>query len=175
MIKYKNNHEFIDLIWSLFLCIVMVSCSSKNKSESEIKFEKLFPDVNFNNYIKQTVVRNEINQNIGSGIYLLLENLSSSKIVFPDDYGVKVFTYSMDNDQWEEIKNDGTYIAETTPILYPKEKGSLKFLGVPLFPVVEKGNRDIDIRIVVVGTVYTGDVSTGERVGSYTDLTLTPK
>lgn len=135
-----------DLIWRMLICLILASCSNQTNSESEIAFSKLFPDVSFNEDIQQTVVRNEINQRIGPFIYLRLENLSSSTIVFPpENFGIKIFTFSKEQNQWQEISNDVTYITETVPTLKPKNQGPLRFMGVTLSPMIEGIGNEISI------------------------------
>jgi hypothetical protein len=154
--------------------VILASCSNKIKSDKETAFSELFPEVSFNKEFRQTVVRNEINQKNGPSIYLRLENLSSSIIVFPEDFGVKIFTYSKEQKEWLELRNDSVYITNTIPMLKPKNQGPLRFMGVPLSPVIEGTGHEISIRIVVVGTVYEDDKATDRLTGAYTDLTLSP-
>ncbi len=163
------------LIWGIMICVILSSCSNHNMSEKEIAFSKLFPEVSFNEEIRQIVVRNEINQKIGPFIYLRLENLSSSTIVFStEDFGIKIFTYSNEQNRWQELRNDITYITETVPTLKPKNQGPLRFMGVTLSPVIEGTGQETSVRIVVIGTVFENDIATDRLVGAYTDLTLEP-
>jgi hypothetical protein len=175
MLGLNKFFKFHDLIWRIVICVIFSSCSNQIKSEKEIAFSKLFPDVSFNKEIQQIVVRNEINQKIGQSIFLRLENLSSSTIVFPTDYGVKILTYSNDRKLWKEIMNEGVYLPpDSHPVLKPYNEDGLRFLGIPLSPVLEDTSDEISVRIVVIGTVYEDDQATDKLLGSYTDLTLSP-
>lgn len=164
------------ILWVLVLTITfLAACSDHSISEKESAFRNLFPNVEFNKGFQISVDRNQINLKEGPFIFLGLENLSSSMIEFPrDDSGVSILTYSKAKNQWQEINNDITYITEKAPKLYPRNEGPLRFLGITVSPMIDNIDQDVDIRVVVTGTISEAQENIGKQVGAYIDITLTP-
>ncbi len=164
------------LLGVLMLTIIfLAACSDHSISEKESAFRDLFSNIEFNKDFQISVDRNQINLKEGPFIFLGLENLSSSMIDFPrDDFGISILTYSKANNQWQEINNDITYITEKAPKLYPKNQGPLRFLGITVSPTIDNIDQDVDIRVVVTGTISEAQENIEKQVGAFIDITLTP-
>ena len=94
-----------------------------------------------------------------------LENISDQSIVFPSDFGVKIFMKQ--GVDWIPIKNRFEY-SDSTMILPPQKDYSFGPIVdvLPLLP--SPSTSGTTIRIVVIGNVQ----GTGKAVGAYIDIDL---
>lgn len=98
---------------------------------------------------------------------LQLINSSDKTIVFPDNFGVKV--YEEKAGSWLEIQNK-FYNSGGSFSLPPKNLAPAG-LPVTILPNIPGLSAPENIRIMVIG--YIGDIN-GEPVGAYVDIVLKP-
>ena len=160
----------------LFLLLVLAnitSCSPKALQSKEAAFSRIVPLSEMNTRLKfMALDSSEKPYKIGSSIELALENTSSNRVIFPSDYGIKIFTYQ--NGKWISINNLTKYIPEGNTQVSPKGPDNPGIIGVGFFPDLSNDGRPIELRVVVIGDVYEGENPTGEKASAYIDITLQP-
>jgi len=100
-------------------------------------------------------------------LFLTLVNKSNSRIVFPDDYGMKIFKKAGQN--WIPVENNLGYSAGQKILTTLKE--SPLGLSPAAIPIILDLKQEEIIRIVFVGHEDTPE---GKVVGAYIELTLLP-
>jgi len=95
---------------------------------------------------------------------IVAENLSDQPILFPQDYGIKVFTQQ--DEQWMPVENAFHYPSVETTLL-PKADEPLGGKLIVLLPAVI-GDQPISVRVVVVGQMGR------DSVAAYIDVMLHP-
>jgi len=107
-------------------------------------------------------------------ITIRVDVVTSDYIEFPYDYGVRLFTYQ--EDQWIEIEDYSTYSKDLKkPIIlplsqkYPIQAG---FTGVS--PYSSTLDKDVPLRIILVGNIIRDGKTTEEKTAGYINLTLKP-
>jgi len=166
-----DNKIFFILV--MFSTLIM-SCSSPTRFAKEIAFENTVSIRNPNTKIGLSLYETQAGPKIGDTIDLILKNKSKSMFVFPKDYGIKIFSYVAEKNEWIPIENNITYASYEDMFLFPKDKGPMDVRGVPVSPVISEEKQAIDIRILVVGNMYLDDASLGDQATAFIDITLNP-
>jgi hypothetical protein len=108
---------------------------------------------------------------IGEIVSLTVEVVSDDRILFPHDYGAKIFV--LEDNQWVEVPNlmeypDG-HITLSPTSGDPLRKGTAGV--VPLFP---DSNNKQTIRIILIGNIYSNGQLTDDQTAAYIDLEMNP-
>lgn len=111
---------------------------------------------------------------IGEFITLILNNPSNKIIVFPADYGLNMYLYNNEDQTWIQVKNLEKYSQEENKQVSPIGESSLNQILVSALPGLDTTSAPIDLRVVVIGTIYKDGIPTDKQVGAYTDITLQP-
>ena len=107
---------------------------------------------------------------INEGIGLVVRVLSEEMIMFPADFGARVF-YLQDR-EWIEAPNITEY--PNNQVLLSTYVGNFSNEGVvDLFPVFPEDEEELTVRILLVGNFYRDNQITTEQTGGYIDLQLT--
>lgn len=164
----------------LILAGTLLGCS-RNSATSITELDKQFatavPLADINKSLEITIDPNESSfAQSNPDIALLIYNKSQSFIYLDSNSFVRLLV-STDNLHWTDVENAITYDGAMT--LSPK--------GTPLFdveytwakPILDQtfmstDNKEILMRIIVVGEVMNGDTLTGQNVAAYVDVFLTP-
>lgn len=151
-----------------FAILALASCSQSPQPQAESLPGMNIAPENINTFIeiRDTPELANSHKNEDS-LTLQLINLSDKTIIFPDNYGLKVFME--ENGNWTEIPNHsnnagGTFILLTEK-LYP---GGL-FPSV--WPYLPGLSSPTTIRVIIVGHVEKND---SEQVGAYLDVVINP-
>ena len=110
---------------------------------------------------------------VGSRVSLELANRSENRtVVFPADYGVRLFRYDVIQGVWVEVHNNATYsiIGGEALTLPPNDPLlSITILDINPLPYIA---APVTIRATVIGNISNGGQPTPERVGAYCDFVL---
>lgn len=171
--------KFYKFIIVLSLLISLAACSNKVSKQKEDAFLKLIPIPmgDMNDEVKLSLPgleRGFYKPKIGEFITLELNNQSNKVIVFPADYGLKMYLYNNEDQTWIIVKNLEKYSPEENKQISPLGEGSLSQLLVSALPGLDKTLNPIDMRVVVIGTIYKDGTPTDKQVGAYTDITIQP-
>ena len=107
---------------------------------------------------------------VNEPIWLAVEVVGKEDVVFPRDYGNRMFRYA-DGD-WGEVENVPTDWGEGDFLLSPSNGDPMEWGGPRVFPWFESVDDPILLRILVVGSRYRGGVATDEKVGAFVDVAL---
>lgn len=108
------------------------------------------------------------------GILIDVVVITSDHIAFAQDYGARIFIY--EENQWVEIENRATY-SESVPktvILPPDEETTLQSGTAGLSPYKQDLNKEVPLRIILVGNIIRDGKITEEKTAGSIDLTLQP-
>ncbi len=154
-------------IFVLLFVILLTGCS-KPQPAAELLPNINLPSDKINTFIKlrdTPELANSYKNN--DTLDLQLINVSNQTIVFPDNFGLKVFIEDKGN--WSEIQNNfynaGATFTLPTEKLYP---GGLFPTVMPNIPGLSSPTT---IRVIAVGHVENND---SEQVGAYLDVVITP-
>ena len=170
-------HQKSILILLLFLSTIS-GCSDRVQSTStelEEKFQISVPIADMNKSLRLNIEGDEKTFRRGSDIPLLFQNRSPHFIFFTAENYIKLF---MTRDaEWIEVKNELTYSGnkalspQGTPLLDLDHTWARPALDDNAF----KDNKtEILTRIVMTGEIMENDKPTGDLVGAYVDVYLTP-
>jgi len=156
----KNNLWKTMIILSVFALITQ-ACGSKEDifTGLDIQPENVNTFIRLEEYSPNTTYVN------GIMMFLNIQNISDSPIVFDGDYSVNIYQSADDN--WESITNNFIYGTEEN-ILETCENNKLgNVLG--LLPIIEDLTQPADIRVVISGVT-----SDNVLVAATIDLELQP-
>lgn len=153
-----------ELILFILLVVFVYGCSSNGDTLPDI-------DIPFSEMNKEL----ELVPNPGGGLIarnneyydFQIKNLADHTIIFPNDYGVKLYTKQ--ENEWCLIENGFTY-PEGNKVL-PLANEFPPGLVVAILPYVFDMDQEEIIRVVIIG--YPEN-SSDQSVGAYYDLTLNP-
>lgn len=174
-----KNNKIIRLFILLSLLISMVACSNKANRQKEDSFSKLLPismsDMNDDIKLSLPGLGGGIDRlNIDEFITLELNNQTNEVVVFPADYGLKMYLYNYEDEKWIKVKNLAEYNPEGNPQVFPIGDSNLSKILISALPGLDTISDPIDLRVVVIGTIYHEGIPTDKQVGAYIDITLQP-
>jgi hypothetical protein len=154
----------------IFMIILITTCEGQNS-----KFSKEFPGVDVlksdtNKEISLSVLEQINTFIIGDPVFFFVENLASTPISFPSDYGTMI--YLRENNHWVQIENDMGY-SSGPKILQPKNQMLLGGIVIGVHPALQ-GTRPVKIRIFIIGQIRNQNSNDDEQVGAWIDVELNP-
>lgn len=149
----------------------LFSCSSpQDDQKTEEAFIYMFPNVPMNKDIKFWEPTEKAFNS--KDLTLDLENLSVYQVRFEEGKDLYILTFSAGN--WVRLNNDAVY-SPPGRLLSPKSQDLPGVTGVSMIPVYSNmGFKPLDIRVVLVATLYDNEISTDQKTGAHIDLTLYP-
>ncbi len=161
----------------VLLLVVSSSCGKKTSKKDE-DFMKIIGMQNFNSEIVLSTVREgtkeEEELKIGSVIFIAITNRSREVILFPKDYGIRIFSYAEDTNKWVEIRNLADYTPDQVFKLPPKDKKHTGGTGIGLWPEFPESKQAVNVRVAVIGKITKDGTPTEKKVGAFIDVTLEP-
>lgn len=165
---------YYSLIFILLFAVIS-SCEAQNQSGQDKDFLEMFPLVEMNTKIQFWDPNRMIQTpRIGETLNLSLENFSQYKIVFPSDFGLRIFTFNDQSMSWDEIGNNANYFPTGNRQISPKGTDLPGVILIGLQPTVLNEGKPVDVRVIVVGRVAQNGTPTNEQVGAWVDVTLQP-
>ena len=164
----------------VLVCILLnlCSCTSSNLSEKDKSFSEYIsvPLDEMNKKIRFFIIKDDGQDKfrIGDSANLGLENKSRDRVVFPSDYGIRIYTYDQNYAKWTEVKNKAIYTPPGNTQISPKGTDTPGIIVVTFFPDIPMTWEAVKLRIVIIGTVYEDNLPTDEEAGAYIDITLQP-
>lgn len=160
--KYLNSFVSIIIICMLVAC---QKISEEKMPGIDISLQETNKDITLSAPM-------EINTfTIGDGIQLILSNKSNNIIVFPQNYGVHIFTRQ--GNDWVPIDNGIEYPSGEKEI-WPNQNQPFRDVVVFVQPNIDS-KQPLTVRIFVIGRIKRENTVTQDQVGSYIDLTIQPK
>lgn len=153
---------------TILVVFILASCISRSQVQSELVLGVEIPSDKINTIVKLLNTPAMANSlRINDDITFQLINFSEKTVVFPDNFGVKV--YENNAGKWSEVQNKA-YNAGGVFSLRPR---NLVPAGLPVtvWPYLVGVSSPVKIRVVVVGHVENMDV---EPVVAYIDVVLNP-
>lgn len=157
---------------------MLLSCSKSPGTDSnsqEDNFLTAIPIKDMNQSLVLYVDSEQTRFRSGSEIRLITQNKSSKFIYFAEDTSITLLMLREDN--WIEVKNEITHTGSIT--LSPEGTPLLDLRYTYIKPILEQdlannSQKDLPLRIVMIGEIVKNDVRTGESVGAYVDVYVSP-
>jgi len=110
---------------------------------------------------------------INDRVALEVEVIGSEHVIFPSDFGARVFANV--DDQWVEV----SLLPPARPrqgqfLLSPSHGDPFERGEAIVYPILEESDRPVLIRVFVIGNIYQDGQTTDTRVAAYADVTLRP-
>lgn len=125
-------------------------------------------------YVNQQIIlrapsyANEFGTN--EALILELKYNSINEIVFPNNYGLRIFEETEDG--WKEVQEKPTERTPTGDIIFSPEKLMPAVHIVGVYPNLQRPGQKHNLRVYVIGEMnVNGEVI---KVAAYTDVTLKP-
>lgn len=178
MCTINRTNKFLVLPLTLLL-LSLVSCNSKPQSANkDAQFASMFPDIMLGEYLRlATIANGQIPpETTEDDIGIAVVNISDQQIIFPLELSNQNFVYDTLTHEWKQIP-EKFHTSGATIILYPltdleKEQFSDKATAVK--PDLSGYKKPIVVRVLILGEIYQNGASTGQKVGSYIDITFKP-
>jgi hypothetical protein len=168
----------IQLLFLSCILLYLCSCTSSNLSEKDKSFSEFLsvPLNEMNKEIRFFIIEDDGQDKfrIGDSVNLGLENKSRDRVVFPSDYGIRIYTYDQNYAKWTEVTNKENYYPPGNTQISPKGVDVPGIIVVTFLPDLPITSDAVELRVVIIGTVYKDDAPTDEEVGAYIDITLQP-
>lgn len=145
-------------------CILLIGCTPTG-AEAPLKFE----DAYTNQQVHLVIPPDYRGLRRGDALALILTIHSTARIVFPADFGVRMFSRSSQG--WEEIAELPTATYPLDDIVFEPESNRGPDT-VLVFPDIPEGREMKWLRVYVVGTIE--EAGRTRPVAAYTDLPAAP-
>jgi hypothetical protein len=157
---------------TIFLLSLMflVGCSKSSSIEKDPFSE--FIQVNDLNTKLRVYAPESVNDfKITSGVTIVIDNLTNDLIkLYPPGEGIKLFVKT--NNGWREIKDLMYTYPPSSEIGIAPPHDNLP--GGSMFSVSPDVSERTTVRIVLIGHIYQNGEPTNQKVGAYTDVTVSP-
>lgn len=155
----------------ILIIAVLASCSSPQSDKRvEESFVAMFPNVPMNEDIKFWKPTEKAFN--GEGVTLDLENLSTYRVRFEE--GKDLYILTLSGGDWISLNNDVIYLPPQR-LLSPKSQDMPGITSVSMIPLyTDMGFKALDIRVVLIATLYENNISTNQKTGAFIDLMLYP-
>jgi hypothetical protein len=163
----RNMRISLVVLVILWIMLMIGSCTSDNQSPLLVAPGIDVKEKNWNTAfrLRDDPAFANTHKN-GETLFLRVENLSKETIIFPDDFGVKLFI--TDDQEWIGVQNNVYY---TGPNYLPVKSEYPLGLVINVLPYVPNLASPRSIRVIVVG--YAQD-NNKEILGAYLDVPLNP-
>jgi hypothetical protein len=145
----------------MFYLSALMACTPQEKS-LPIEFDEDF--LNQQITLKAPGFANTFSS--GEDIYIEITNNSSTDVVFPNDYNIRIFSFS--DNKWGEISEVSTMRLPEGNLTLSPNNNSLTIHNTFVAPNLLDLNRQYKLRIYVFGNIDTTQVS------AFTDVVLHP-
>jgi hypothetical protein len=128
------------------------------------------PESEINSQIRLSAPEGWNNYKSGDAITLLIEVIGKNQVIFPNDYGARVFIPS--NHEWVEVKNSMRYPDNKYLLSFSNDR--TKHGSTSVLPVLPDLNKSTTVRIFIIGNIYRDGKVTEERTAGFIDVDLRP-
>lgn len=155
------------------MVLAMSGCTGTSTASREQAFSNLFPVEDVNSSLVLEPLDGHTDTDLDAALSFRVENHSSRVVLFSPGFGVRGFVFTKTSQEWTEIPN-AVEFPEVQMVLGPRG-GDLPHIDVVDYrPGTELPGGSAPIRIVVVGTQLNEDMTPGDSVLAYIDVTLEP-
>jgi len=153
---------------TLIMFTSFYGCSAlRGQDARQVEFSEMFP-FEMNESLRLTIPQELRGPHPTRSVRLLLENLSQDSIWIPTEPRAQLFVYSDEASDWIGITDLVVHLADQPLLLYPQ--GS-PFSADVLTVLPELGGGvSVQVRVVVVGYIFSDNAPTDTRVGAYIDI-----
>jgi len=154
----------------LLSMMLLVGCSKSSRAEKD-PFSEVIQVNDLNTKLRVYAPESVNDFKIKSGVTIVIDNLISDLIkLYPPGEGIKLFVKT--NNGWMEIKDLMNYHPSSSEIGIAPPHDNL--LGGSMFTVSPDISERTTVRIVLIGHIYHNGEPTNQKVGAYTDVTVSP-
>jgi hypothetical protein len=147
---------------SFLLCFTITSCSP---NKPPIEFDSAY----LNKQIRLIALKELSAFKTNEDVAVHLEYNTENKIVFPNNYNLRIFI--QEQDKWIEIKEKPTVRPENQVVLSPEIPTSYGQI-VGFWPQLDDLTKTYRVRVYVFGDMTTSEGT--KQVAAFVDFVLTP-
>jgi hypothetical protein len=152
----------------MMMSILTASCGSNGGSRQKDSLWLTFPMARMNEaFLLEDLPVLGNNHKNDERFELVVRNLSNKAIIFPNDYGLRIFV--LKDGTWNPVQNNFDY-ADYENIL-PVHEDFPPGLAVVAYPDIPGLREPTIIRIIMIGHAENNEA---DVVGGYIDITLLP-
>jgi len=176
-IKLKSKN--IQLLLAILFISSLISCNlTPGTSKKDAHFASMFPNIKIGEYLKLVTVANGPipPETRDDYIGIAIINISDQQIILSPYLPNQNYVYIENEEKWIPIPEKLISHGQTIT-LYPKtdlERERLKEWVGPVSPDLSGYKKPIVVRVVIFGEILQNGESTGQKVGSYIDITFQP-
>ena len=127
-----------------------------------------------NTEIRLSVLHFPSDEGTETDIVFLLENQTSNDVIFPSDFGLRLFYLPRDKNEWLEIENHILYLPEELRVLSDQKDPAHNKTVLDVRPNVDQMQLPGRLRVIVLGNIMGNNEKTAEQVSAFLDLELSP-
>lgn len=154
----------------------LLACSPDRLPKKERNLLEMLeiPAENMNALAELTLPESGNSYQFGDPILLDLVNVSRHTLIFPADYGVRLFINDEESKDWAELENLTQYAHSGERQLPPIGKDNTGEVMFSVLPDTQALSEPVVLRVVVSGRTMAGGDEAAEAVGVYIELTISP-
>jgi hypothetical protein len=165
-------HNLKSLFVGASLAVLSASCSTGVVAPPDVMQDVGVPPEALNTDIRVWAPEGLSLFKINEPLGLAVEVTGTEDVIFPRDYGNRMFVFS--DGEWAEVENVPTDWGEGAFLVSPSHGDPKEWASTRVFPWFEEIDDPIILRVFVVGNRYRQGVSTDEKVGAFVDVELSP-
>lgn len=166
----------ISFIVILFAAQLLLACSPDRLPKKEHNLLELLqiPAENMNVLAELTLPDSGNSYQFGDPILLSLVNKSRNALIFPADYGIRLFVNDAESKDWTELDNLTEYAHTGERHIQPISKDNTGEVMFSVYPDTEALSQSVVVRVVVLGSTAPSGEIASEPVGAYIEFTISP-
>ena len=149
----------------------MTSCGMLRPVTRDQRFTEQFPYEDVNRTLVLRPVEGVTEDSLGGVITVQLENHSDEMVSYSPEDGIVGLAYDTSSETWVEVENTVSY-PDAGLLLAPRGSEIPSIAAVYFEPPAAQRSQLTDVRILVVGHVWTGEQGPGTAVAGYLDIAL---
>jgi hypothetical protein len=155
------------------LACILAACRDPRTAIREQAFAALLPVKDTNSSISLVTFKGQPQPSPYGVFTFELENWTKSIVVFPAAYGCRGYMFDEASQRWIEVPNQVSY-PDVQLGLGARVKDSPYVEFVDYKPDMSLIHAPVTVRVVVEGTQLRDDLTEGDKVLAYSDITVKP-
>jgi hypothetical protein len=159
-------------IWLTLFLLSLSGCNNKPEIPVELLTSLGISASEINSRLRLTAPDSINTHKPEDTITLTVEVISEDQVVFPNDFGARMFIY--DGSKWLEVKNFMGYPSDATFLLSKTADPLHRQLIASVSPILPDPSKATTVRIFLIGNIYRNGNATNEKTAGYIDFNIIP-
>jgi hypothetical protein len=158
--------------WLTIFLLPLSGCKNKPVFPEELLSSLGIPESEINTRLRLTAPDSLNTHKPEDTITLTVEVISTDQVVFPNDFGARMFI--SEDSKWVEVKNFMGYPPDATFLLSKTADPLHRRLIVYVSPILPDSSKATTVRIFLIANIYRNGNATDEKTAGYIDFNLAP-